>query len=82
MDPAPVFYPLEEALCRHRNIWCPHYDSCLTEAARRNCQFDCGDCPFRMEKVAQFELTWFEIQGCHHLLGEIFCLADRPVRAS
>ena len=82
MRPSPAFTPVDKVLCCARNIWCPHYDACLTAAARRNCQFDCGACPLREVEIDRFVLTLAEIRGCHTLLREIFFYSGETARAS
>lgn len=72
MEPSPRFTGLDAIIHCDRNIWCPRYDACLTAAARRNHQLDCGACPLSSDCINVFVLTMDEIIGCHRLLKEIF----------
>ena len=55
-----------------RNIWCPEYDGCLSNAARHDIPLECGECPMSETKIPVFVLTLSEIQGCKALMDAIF----------
>ena len=47
MDKRPIFHKENRNLHQQdlmKNIWCPHYDDCLDEAATHNSLMDCSRC--------------------------------------
>ncbi len=55
-----------------RNVWCPKYEECLTNAALLDLSMGCEGCPMRMSKIPVFILTLAEIEGCKALLDAVF----------
>ena len=58
MDRFPIFrketYKLRQPDLM-KNIWCPHYDDCLDNAAERNSLLDCSQCN---NSTINFEDDW------------------------
>lgn len=53
-----------------RNLDCPHYDTCLSQAAKANAPgWDCSPCP---ERNSRKEMGEFDVLACKILLHAIF----------
>jgi len=54
----PVFTGAESAspdmLAEHRHVLCPHYDTCLDEAIRKDRYFDCRWCDFKKNNIVAY----------------------------
>jgi hypothetical protein len=57
----------------HRNVCCPAYDFCLSDAARTNQSFDCTRCG---QRHTHEMIPWEEIEPCILLLWAAY----RPER--
>ena len=47
MNRFPIFHKEDHELRQQdlmKNIWCPHYDDCLDEAAKHDLLIDCSGC--------------------------------------
>jgi hypothetical protein len=65
MDRAPLFPQPGEHVTPEdflRSYWCPHYNTCLEEAAANDLYLDCSNCAYKEKRV--FDLSFEKCLPC------------------
>jgi hypothetical protein len=65
MEPTPSYFQISKKTKiadTFRNCWCPHYDLCLSQAARKDVLLDCKACLFKDMVVDDFS-CWLTGKG-------------------